>query len=121
MPLSMCLVDLEKAFDTVNRARLLKVLLDYGVDPDMLEVIHHLYINRRGYLTGDNELFCSTMGVQQGCPLLPLLFGLYFDCKVQHIKDKVGMAHMLKVHDKTLAAALYADDMALLMPQPTSL
>ena len=39
---------------------------------------------------------------------------------VQHIKDKVGTAHMLKVHDKTLAAALYADDMALLAHNPTS-
>ena len=39
---------------------------------------------------------------------------------VQHIDDKVGTAHMLKVHDKTFAAALYADDMALLAPHPTS-
>ena len=62
MPLSICLVDLEKAFDTVNRARLLEVLQEYRVNPDMLEVIHHLYINTRGYIAGDNEFFCSTMG-----------------------------------------------------------
>ena len=63
MPLSMCLVDLEKAFDTVNQAQLLKVLQDYGVGPDMLEVIHCLYINTRGQVAGDNKFFCSTMGV----------------------------------------------------------
>ena len=48
MPLSMCLVDLEKAFDIVNRAQLLKVLQGYGVGPDMLEAIRYLYINTRG-------------------------------------------------------------------------
>ena len=86
----------------------------------MLEVIRLLYINTRGYVAGNNKLFSSTMGVEQGFPLSPLLFGLYFDCVVQHIDDKVGTAHMLKVHNKTLAAALYADDMALLAPHPTS-
>ena len=30
---------------------------------------------------------------------------------VQHIKDKVGPMHMLKVHNNNIAAALYADDM----------
>ena len=63
IPLSICLVDLEKAFDTVYWARLLEVLQDYGVNPDMLEVICCLYINTRGCVTGDNEFFCSTMGV----------------------------------------------------------
>ena len=116
----MCLVDLEKAFDTVNWARLLEVLQDYEVNPDMLEVIRCLYINTRGYIAGDNEFFCSTMGVRQGCPLSPLLFGFYFNRVVQHIDDKVGTAYMLKFHDQILAAALYADDMTLLAPHPTS-
>ena len=63
MPLSMCLVDLEKAFDTVNQAWLIEVLLDYGVGPDMLEIIRRLYINITGQVAGDSEFFCSTMGV----------------------------------------------------------
>ena len=61
--LSMCLVDLEKAFNTVNRAQLLKVLQGNGVGPDMLEAIHRLYMNTRGQVTGDNEFFCLIMGV----------------------------------------------------------
>ena len=46
--LSMCLVDQGKAFDTVNQAWLLEVLQGCGVGPNMLEAIHHLYINTRG-------------------------------------------------------------------------
>ena len=64
MPLSIYLVDLEKAFDMVNWAWRLEVLQEYGVSSDILEVIHHLYINTRGYVAGDNELFCTTIGVQ---------------------------------------------------------
>ena len=63
MPLSMCLVDLEKAFDTVKQARLIKVLQDYRVGPNMLETIRRLYINTRGQVAGDSEFFCSAMGV----------------------------------------------------------
>ena len=39
MLLSMYLVNLEKVFDTVNQAWLLEVLQEYGVGPDMLEII----------------------------------------------------------------------------------
>ena len=39
---------------------------------------------------------------------------------MQHIEDKVGPEHMLRVHNTKLAKALYADDMVLLAPQPTS-
>ena len=64
IPLSMCLVDLEKVFDMVNWARLLEVLQGYGKGPDMLEAIHCIYINTRGQVAGDHEFFCLTMG---GC------------------------------------------------------
>ena len=39
IPLSMYLVDLEKAFNTVNLAQLPEVLQGYGVGPDMIEAI----------------------------------------------------------------------------------
>ena len=50
----------------------------------------------------------------------PLLFVLYFDRVVHHIKDKVGPVNMIKVHNKSIAAAFYANDMTPLAPQPTS-
>ena len=39
---------------------------------------------------------------------------------MQYIKDKVGPEHMLTVYNLKLAAALYVDNMVLLVPQPTS-
>ena len=46
--LSICLVDLEKAFDTISRPRLMQVLQSYGVTDDMAEIIWRLYINNKG-------------------------------------------------------------------------
>ena len=49
LPLVLCLVDLEKAFDTIPRDRLLHILdTEYGVGADMLETIRHILINTRG-------------------------------------------------------------------------
>ena len=64
MLLSMCLVDLEKVFDTMNRSRLIEVLQEYAVSPDMLDAIRCPYINTRDQVAVDNKLFCSTMGVR---------------------------------------------------------
>ena len=48
-PLVLCLVDLEKAFDTIPRHRLLHILdTEYGVGADMLETIRDVLINTRG-------------------------------------------------------------------------
>ena len=87
-PLALCLVDLEKAFDTVARQRLLQVLQEeYGVGADMLETIRRILIDTRGQVPGGNGTFKTTMGVKQGCPMSPLLFSLYFDRIVKYIKE----------------------------------
>ena len=46
--LSLCLVDLEKAFDTISRPRLIQVLQSYGVSDDMAEIIRRPYIDNKG-------------------------------------------------------------------------
>ena len=67
------------------------------------------------------EYFHSTMEVWQGCPMSPLLFSLYFGRPVQHVHQQVQSKHMVQVSGMSIAAALYADDVALLVPAPTSL
>ena len=52
--LCICFVDLEKAFDTVPRSHMLQVLLEYGIDKHIVEVIRRLYVNTLGKVAGDN-------------------------------------------------------------------
>ena len=49
-----------------------------------------------------------------------LLFSLYFDWAVHHIHQKVESMHIVQVGSMNIAA-LYAGDIALLAPSPTSL
>ena len=67
------------------------------------------------------KYFQSTMGVHQGCLMLPLLFSLYPNRAVQHIHQLVESRHMVQVGNMNMAAALYTDDVVLLAPAPTSL
>ena len=72
-------VDFRKAFDTVPRERLMRRLQDMGVSIEMTWGIMALYRSVRGQvrtLEGLSDVH-STIGVKQGCPLSPTLFGMY--------------------------------------------
>ena len=53
--------------------------------------------------------------------MLPLLFGLYFDRVVEYIQSHTNTPDAVKVAHLTLQAALYADDVILMAPSPSSL
>ena len=97
------------------------VLRTYGVNDHMLECIRRLLVNTRGTVPGSTSTFKTTMGVKQGCPLSPLLFGLYFDRVVEYIKSNTQAADASYVAHLAMLAALYADDVILLAPSPKSL
>lgn len=121
-PLCLCFVDLEKAFDTVPRKHLMHILLEhYGVSKDMVETIRRMYVDTKGQAAGASTFFDTTMGVKQGCPMSPLLFGLFFDRVVAYIKDNTDPQDAVHVAFLAIQVALYADDVILIAPGPTHL
>ncbi|GAQ92050.1 hypothetical protein KFL_009120010, partial [Klebsormidium nitens] len=78
-----CFVDFRKAFDLVPRDKLWQRLKELGVGVKMLQSVRSMYTDVRCRVRGDGwiseESFQSNSGVKQGCPLSPLLFGLYTD------------------------------------------
>ena len=61
------------------------------------------------------------MGVNQGCPMLQSLFGLYFDQVVTSIHNNIAVEDLVLVAWLSIAAALYADSITLLALHPASL
>ena len=107
-------IDMEKAFDRVDRELLYYKLLKLGIRGKIYHCIKSMYsgsnarINLNGYLT---ECFPTEFGVKQGDCLSPTLFGLFINDLVDDIKHNtcgVNVSHFY-VH-----CLLYADDIAFL-------
>ena len=70
-------IDLEKAFDSVERVALVRALKYYRCDPRLIEVVMDIYrgdtteIWINGKVVGDTEV---TRGIRQGCTASPQLF-----------------------------------------------
>ena len=65
---------------------------------------------------GFSESFVSNMGVKQGCPLSPTLFGLYID-ELEEVITKQSTREEVdgpSIGTYTLPILLYADDVILM-------
>ncbi|BHF65510.1 hypothetical protein SprV_0200852200 [Sparganum proliferum] len=74
-------VDLTKAFDTVNREGLRKIMRKFGCPERFIEMVRQLHDGMMARVTDNgavSEAFAVTNGVKQGCVLAPTLFSLMF-------------------------------------------
>ena len=110
----MAFLDIEKAYDKVNRSILWKVLERCGMTEKIVNIIKSMYVNTRGkYALGELETdwVKSVKGVRQGCILSPLLFGLY----TEELSVRVNKCNKgVRVGDSRLNVLLYADDIVVM-------
>jgi len=78
-------VDLIKAFDSVPRESLYRVLDKFGVPPKMKRIIINLHSDLIVKIqAGDSDVeIGSTGGVKQGCTMAPILFLIYMQPRLQ--------------------------------------
>ncbi|KAL3683261.1 hypothetical protein R1sor_001283 [Riccia sorocarpa] len=81
-------VDFAKAFDTVPRPLLWKRLAQLGVPSDLIQSVCKLYQKVLVKINPDDAGVDSTLGVIQGCPASPTLFGL--DTRLYTCNTAVG-------------------------------
>lgn len=115
--LYVCFVDFKKAFDTVPRSLLWERLSQLGVNGQFLQAVKCMYdkvICRVKTPSGFTNPFPSTLGVKQGCPLSPLLFGLYIDHIQQYLNGFIRYIDAPRLNTTPIPALLYADDLALI-------
>ena len=135
VPLCQVFVNLTKAFDTVNREALWKVLGKFGCTSSFVDKLRQMHrsmkarVNFNGQLSEELNI---DNGVKQGDIPAPTLFSLYLtavlwyafhDCDIGvflrfRTSGKVFNLRRLKadtlVHDSLIRELLYADDADLL-------
>ncbi|VDO94186.1 unnamed protein product [Schistosoma margrebowiei] len=115
-PLYINFIDYEKAFDSVDRTTLWKLLRHYGVPQKIVNIIRNSYdglhcnIVHGGQLTKSFEV---KDGVRQGCLLPPFLFLLVIDwiMKTSTSEGKRGIQWTSRMQ---LGDLDFSDDLALL-------
>ena len=109
-------VDFEKAFDSVHRDSMWRILRHYGIPDKIVRVIRALYENFECRVAHNNKLsdtFQVKSGVRQGCILSPILFSLAIDWIMHKTLDgrRQGIQWTLT---SILEDLDYADDLSLL-------
>ncbi|BHF60457.1 hypothetical protein SprV_0100342200 [Sparganum proliferum] len=127
-------VDLTKAFDTVNREELWKIMQKFGCPERFIQMVRQLHYGMMARVTDNgavSEAFTVTNGVKQGCVLAPTLFSLMFSAMPMdayrderpgiriayrtngHLLNQQRMHFQSRVSTTTVHELLFADDCAL--------
>ena len=134
MDLFMVFIDLVKAFDSVDRTGLWKLLLRLGCPVKIVNLIKAFHTGMMACVVEDgskSEMFAVNNGVKQGCVLAPTLFSILFSVVLndafKNIREGVrvefrttgGVLNLRRLQAKTkvskslLRELLFADDCAL--------
>ena len=115
-PIVFCFVDFEKAFDSISRSMLKKILRHYGIPVKIVNVIMDMLsetccrVMVDGGLTDEFEV---KTGVLQGGILSPLLFILIIDYVMNKVVQGMNNGIQWKM-DQRLCDLEYADDIVLI-------
>ena len=78
----LCFIDLQKAYDSIDRTLFWQVLARFGTPPQVIEVVRQFHDGMRACMRSDDgrcsEWFEVAQGLRQGCVLSPLLFNVFF-------------------------------------------
>ena len=133
--LFLTFVDLTKAFDTVCREGLWKIMAKYGCPPKFITMVRQFHDGMQARVLDNGESsspFPVSNGVKQGCVLAPTLFSIMFSAMLKdayregadglNIKfrfDGGGVFNLNRLQAKTkshhamVSELLFADDCAL--------
>ena len=115
-PLYMNFIDFQKAFDSIDRETIWKLLQHYGIPPIYVNLIKQLYqeatcqIIHNGKLT---EAFEMKTGVRQGCLLSPMIFLMVVDWVMKETV-KAGKTGIQWTLTQCLEDLDFADDLCLI-------
>ena len=118
-------IDFKKAFDSIHRGKMMRILKAYGIPPNLLSAIEKMYTNTMAKVVspdGETDMFEITAGVLQGDTLAPFLFIIVLDYALRRAvagrEEELGFTisrRKSRRHPKVVLTDLdFADDISLL-------
>ena len=107
-------LDIEKAYDRVNREMLCRVLKKVRLSEKIVNIIRAMYVDTKArYRLGNIETdwVKSERGVRQGCILSLILFSMYIEELVVRLRRKNAR---VRVGRDKVCMLLYADDVVVM-------
>ena len=118
-------IDFRKAFDSVHRGKMMKILRAYGIPNELVDAISLLYDDRKARVVspdGETDSFNIVAGVLQGDTLAPYLFAIVLDYAMRQAyngkEEELGFTlnkrTCRRIGPAVVTDADFADDIALL-------
>ena len=85
-------MDLEKAYDTIDRHGMWQMLRLYEVGGKLLKAVQSFYVDSRACVRVGNDVskwIRVNVGLRQGCVMSPLLFNVYMNGVVREVNVRV--------------------------------
>ena len=127
--LHICMLDLTKAFDSVDREMAWQILLSRGAPPKLVALIRDLHTHHPAVIRSevDSAPVGISVGFKQGCVLAPPLFNVCLDSVIRQLQPQLQqlgvticykidgqLMHCKKPTEEVLMWILmYADDISL--------
>ena len=105
--LYIAFLDYEKAYDKVNRSKLLSMLATRGCGANFLSALTHMLRNTTNII--GSHYSCATAGVKQGSPTSSSLFNFYINDTITRIKQHQPDGFLKELH-----ILLFMDDTVIL-------
>lgn len=105
--LSVLFINLKEAYESVDRRSLWDIMKEVGINQYLIDACRDIYKETPMQIGG--ELFYTTNGLKQDCPLSPILFAIYFGYINQDLATIRKTKNKFKMH-----VLSYFDDMAIL-------
>ena len=130
--LYLCFIDIQKAYDSVNRDLLWAICKHYGLADKIIRLLQLLYNDSKARVQINGELsdsFSIETGVLQGGIPSPILFNVFFDYIIRQVLERLKILNVTGVKlsygkdffhssgddddNYQLLSLLYADDVVL--------
>ena len=109
----MIALDFKKAYDSINRGKLIETLVKYKIHPALIDIIAKVYSGDRTTIRmGGKEVEIRiTSGIKQGCTASTVFFKLITFLIIEHL-EREGM--MINIEGMRMNSLWFADDSIVL-------